>query len=47
MVWHAVWHAVVHAVVHAGAPNSLIEARHTPPITGIKQSHLALEIDLP
>ena len=42
-----VWHAVVHAVVHAGAPSSLIEARHTPPMTGIRQSHLALEMDLP
>ena len=43
VVWHAVWHAVV----HAGAPSSLMEARHTPPMTGIRQSHLALEIDLP
>ena len=43
VVWHAVWHAVVHAV----APSSLMEARHTPPMTGIRQSHLALEIDLP
>ena len=27
--------------------SSLIEARHTPPITGIRHSHLAFEIGLP
>ena len=42
-MWHAVWHAVV----HAGAPSSLMEARHTPPMTGIRQSHLAFEMGLP
>ena len=27
--------------------SSLIEAKHTPPITGMRDSHLALEIFLP
>jgi len=50
MRWHAVgmwWACGGHVVVHAGSPSSLMEARHTPPMTGMRQSHLAWEIDLP
>merc|ERR1740117_1012439 len=32
---------------HTEKSSSLMEARHTPPMTGIRQSHLAWEIDLP
>ena len=32
---------------HTEKSSSLIDARHTPPMTGMRHSHLALEIFLP